>query len=352
MKHYNLIGLFVAFLIISCASSDEKSITNESKSNSSTISQQDLQTYNIGFYNVENLFDTIDDPNTQDEWFLPSSESKWNSEKYIKKLEDLAKVIDAMNPNAGGPDFIGFCEVENYQVMKDLASQPVLNPSNYEIVHYDSPDARGIDVAAFYNTKKFKLLESQPILLSIADNEGYRTRDILYCKLEVIDSKNIVHFYVNHWSSRRGGAEASSYKRENAAKTLKNHIAENIPQWETQKIIIIGDMNDYPTDNSIYAVLGAQELDSESHLVNLQLNNHIKGLGTYNYKGEWGCLDNVIITRALLNNLKTPETVILKEDWMMYIDKQGNAIPSRTYGSSNYYGGISDHLPVYIEVDL
>ncbi len=111
-------------------------------------------------------------------------------------------------------------------------------------------------------------------------------------------------------------------------------------------------MNDYPTDNSIYAVLGAQELDSESHLVNLQLDNHIKGLGTYNYKGEWGCLDNVIVTSVLLDNLQTPEAVILKEDWMMYIDKNGNATPNRTYGGPNYYGGISDHLPVYFEVVL
>ncbi len=349
MKQFFIIG-FLSLFFISCNSSE---VTNSSiEKNDSVNIQQDLQTYNIGFYNVENLFDTIDDPKTEDEWFLPTSETEWNSEKYIKKLADLSKVIDAMNSETGGPDIIGLCEVENYEVVKDLVSQTVLKDSYFDIVHFDSPDARGIDVAALYNTTKFKLLDSQPILLSIADDESYRTRDILYCKFEVIKSKNILHVYVNHWSSRRGGAEASSYKRENAAKTLKNHISENIPQWETQNIIIVGDMNDYPTDNSIYAVLGAQELDSESHLVNLQLDNHIKGFGTYNYKGEWGCLDNIIVTNGLKTKLKTPGAVILKEDWMMYIDKEGNATPNRTYGGSNYYGGISDHLPVYFEVEM
>jgi predicted extracellular nuclease len=349
MKQFFIIG-FLSLFFISCNSSE---VTNSSiEKNDSVNIQQDLQTYNIGFYNVENLFDTIDDPKTEDEWFLPTSETEWNSEKYIKKLADLSKVIDAMNSENGGPDIIGLCEVENYQVVKDLASEPVLKDNHYDVIHFDSPDARGIDVAALYNTTKFKLLDSQPILLSIADDENYRTRDILYCKFEVIDSKNILHVYVNHWSSRRGGAEESSYKRENAAKTLKNHIVENIPQWETQNIIILGDMNDYPTNNSIYAVLEAQELDSESHLVNLQLDNHIKGLGTYNYKGEWGCLDNIIVTKGLKTKLKTPGAVILKEDWMMYIDKEGNATPNRTYGGPNYYGGISDHLPVYFEVEL
>lgn len=349
MKQFFIIG-FLSLFFISCNSSE---VTNSSiEKNESVNIQQDLQTYNIGFYNVENLFDTIDDPKTEDEWFLPTSETEWNSEKYIKKLADLSKVIDAMNSEVGGPDIIGLCEVENFEVVKDLVSQAVLKDSYYDIVHFDSPDARGIDVAALYNTTKFKLLDSQPILLSIADDESYRTRDILYCKFEVINSKNILHVYVNHWSSRRGGAEASSYKRENAAKTLKNHISENIPQWETQNIIVLGDMNDYPTDNSIYAVLGAQELDSESHLVNLQLDNHIKGFGTYNYKGEWGCLDNIIITNGLKTKLKTPGAVIMKEDWMMFTDKEGNATPNRTYGGSNYYGGISDHLPVYFEVEL
>ncbi len=145
MKQFFIIG-FLSLFFISCNSSE---VTNSNiEKNESVNIQQDLQTYNIGFYNVENLFDTIDDPKTEDEWFLPTSETEWNSEKYIKKLADLSKVIDAMNSETGGPDIIGLCEVENYQVVKDLASKPVLKDNHYKVIHFDSPDARGIDVAA------------------------------------------------------------------------------------------------------------------------------------------------------------------------------------------------------------
>ncbi|CAG5081728.1 endonuclease/exonuclease/phosphatase family protein [Parvicella tangerina] len=306
--------------------------------------------YSIGFYNVENLFDTEDDPYTEDEWFLPTSETQWDEEKYQTKLINLAKVIDAMNEAPGGPDLIGLCEVENKAVVLDLSLQKALTANNYEVVHFDSPDVRGIDVAAMYNPEKLHLISARNINVPMPEDPAITTRDILFCEFEVIESGKLFSFYVNHWSSRRGGAEETFFKRENCAEALLNDLNSSFLDWKSENIIIVGDMNDYPTDKSLTDVLGAGEPKSASPLWNLQYENHKKGLGTYNYKGEWGCLDNVIVSESVYFHA-TP-VKILKEDWMMYVNDEGEAYPNRTYGGSNYYGGYSDHLPVYFEVNL
>jgi predicted extracellular nuclease len=323
-----------------------------------TDSEKELNTtlatspYNIGFYNVENLFDTKDDPSTEDEWFLPTSETQWDDKKYQKKLKDLASVIDAINSAEGGPDLIGLCEVENKQVVAELAGQHSLKANHYEVVHYESPDTRGIDVAAMYNPEKFELMESRRIQVDMPEDPAVKTRDILFCKFTVMDSQDIIYFYVNHWSSRRKGENETFYKRKNCAMTLLNDMETNIPNWQDEKIIIVGDMNDYPDNKSIYDVLGAKEMDSNSKLTNMQYANHKKGQGTYNYKGEWGCLDNVIISDALIDNLTDQDATIFDKDWIMYFNKSGEPSPNKTYGGSKYYGGYSDHLPVYFEINL
>jgi len=207
-------ALSISFLLLQCGTSDgthtmdqlEEEFneavgnTDKEKDEKSTLA---TSTYNIGFYNVENLFDTKDDPYTEDEWFLPSSETQWDNTKYQKKLKNLSEVIDALNKEAGGPDLIGLCEVENKQVVMELASQKNLKANKYEVIHYDSPDTRGIDVAAMYNPEKFELMESRSIQVDMPEDHAVKTRDILYCKFTVMDSQDIVYFYVNHWSSRR-----------------------------------------------------------------------------------------------------------------------------------------------------
>jgi predicted extracellular nuclease len=352
-----------SFLLIQCGTSDGKHTMDELEKNfNEAIGNDDEEkdqnttlatsSYNIGFYNVENLFDTQDDPSTEDEWFLPSSETEWDDEKYQKKLKDLAAVIDAINSKAGGPDLIGLCEVENKQVVMELADQKDLAANHYEVVHYESPDTRGIDVAAMYNPEKFELMESRSIKVNMPEDPTVKTRDILFCKFTVMDSQDIIYFYVNHWSSRRNGENETFYKRKNCAMTLMTDIETNIPHWQDEKIIIVGDMNDYPDNKSIYDVLGAKEMDANFPLVNMQYANHKKGMGTYNYKGEWGCLDNVIVTKSVQNQLNTKEAQIYREDWILFKPGTSSETPNKTYGGSNYYGGYSDHLPVWFEVEL
>lgn len=350
------LSLFAITFFVSCSTPEEENKNTPQPAHETTsdliptAENSNKSTYNIGFYNVENLFDTKDDPETEDEWFLPESETQWDEEKYQSKLENLAKVIDAINSGPGGPDLIGLCEVENKEVVMDLASQEVLNQNSYNVVHFESPDTRGIDVAAMYNSEKFELLDSKSIPVIMPEDPGIKTRDILYCEFKAIENGEIFHFYVNHWSSRRGGAEETFFKRKNCATALLDDMNYQFEDYSKENIIIVGDMNDYPVDKSLTDVLGAGEPKSESSLWNLQYVNHKKGLGTYNYKGEWGCLDNVIVSESIYFN-STP-VKILKEDWMMYINEEGEAYPNRTFGGSNYYGGYSDHLPVYFEVEF
>ncbi len=353
----------IAILLLQCGTTDGPHSIDEldkefNEANGNTDKEIDqnitLSTspYNIGFYNVENLFDTKDDPYTEDEWFLPTSETQWDDKKYQKKLKDLASVIDAINKDAGGPDLIGLCEVENKQVVLELAEQKELNANHYEVVHYESPDTRGIDVAAMYNPEKFELLESRSIQVDMPEDPAVKTRDILFCKFTVLDSQDNIYFYVNHWSSRRKGENETFYKRKNCAMTLLNDIESNIPNWQDEKIIIVGDMNDYPDNKSVYEVLGAKEMDANSSFVNLQYANHKNGLGTYNYQGEWGCLDNVIVTKPIQNQLISKEAQIYREDWILFKPGTKSETPNKTYGGTNYYGGYSDHLPVWFEVEL
>lgn len=347
MKYLTL--LIFTLLLFSCtSSSDQRDETDLPTTEEASITS----TYKIGFYNVENLFDTIDDPYTEDEWFLPESETQWDQEKYETKLNHLATVIDAMNDADGGPDLIGLCEVENKSVVVDLSKEDVLQANHYEVIHFESPDKRGIDVAAMYNPEKFKLLESKNIPVIMPEDPGIKTRDILMCKFKVVANDEIFYFYVNHWSSRRGGAEETFFKRKNCAMALLDDMHFQFKDYSHENIIIVGDMNDYPTDKSLIEVLGAGEPETEATLWNIQFKNHINGLGTYNYKAEWGCLDNIVVSPQIYDKLITKDAEILKEDWMLYTDNEGIEYPDRTYGGSNYYGGYSDHLPIYLEIEF
>lgn len=348
MKHYLLLSFTLSFFACTAPSDDQHTETDSQ----SIAKESTASTYTIGFYNVENLFDTIDDPYTEDEWFLPESETQWNKEKYTTKLNHLAKVIDAMNNKEGGPDLIGLCEVENKFVVSDLSEEDVLQANHYEVIHYESPDSRGIDVAAMYNPGKFKLIESKNIPVIMPEDPGLKTRDILMCQFEVIENGEVFYFYVNHWSSRRGGSEETFFKRKNCATALLEDMHFQFEDYSHENIIIMGDMNDYPTDKSLTDVLGAGKPETEATLWNIQFENHNQGLGTYNYKAEWGCLDNAIVTPQVYTKLITKEAQILKQDWMLYVDNEGIEYPDRTYGGSNYYGGYSDHLPIYLEIEF
>tara|TARA_B100000508_G_scaffold141096_1_gene146829 strand:+ start:50689 stop:51801 length:1113 start_codon:yes stop_codon:yes gene_type:complete len=305
------------------------------------------------FYNVENLFDTIDDPETKDEDFLPSSKKNWNSKRYENKLEKLSEVVTSVHSN--NPLFIGLAEVENRFVVHDLLKKGRLRETKYRVAHFDSPDARGIDVALAFDHERFHMTHKQAIKLSLADDPDYKTRDILYVKGVFFDSSE-VHVFVNHWSSRRGGQDASEHKRVNAAEVLSGFV-DSINQVEQDaNILIMGDFNDYPNNRSVAEVLDAGKPSSDSKLVNLMLPYYEKGEGTHNYKGEWGALDQIIVSRSLLDNngldIVNKEAKIADNEAFLYTKKDGSKTPNRTYGGNSYFGGYSDHLAIFAALKI
>jgi endonuclease/exonuclease/phosphatase family metal-dependent hydrolase len=306
--------------------------------------------FTVGFYNLENLFDTIDDPKIIDEEFLPTSANQWGTKRYRNKLKNMAQVIAALNKNEG-VDLLGVCEVENKLVLEDLLKTDKLKSKSYGIVHYDSPDARGIDVALFYDDKKFKLIASKPLKVNY-NEKNFATRDILWSTL--LYGKDTLHVFVNHWPSRRGGAETSEPKRIAAAQTLKTYLTPLLSN-PTVRIVLIGDFNDEPENKSLSEVLTTYDKpqqDCNTCFVNPMIELHRKKLGTYYYRGTYDMFDQIIFT----SNLSIPEYLtgnynavrIFKEEFITKSDSLKNTKhPSRTFEGPKYNGGYSDHLPVY-----
>jgi predicted extracellular nuclease len=309
-------------------------------------------------YNVENLFDTIDDPHKLDNDFLPGSKKQWTAERYQTKLEHLAEVIRSVNDKKL-PDILALVEVENQKVLEDLAAQKTLSKGHYQIVHREGPDIRGIDVALLYNSKKFTLLQEQFYTVRLEGNKRFKTRQILYAKLLFKKSGDTLHLFVNHWPSRRGGQAKSEPKRIAAAQTLK-HITDSVFAASTQaKIVIMGDFNDETDNASIDSVLQARPIDTNStsgSLYNTAINADRKNEGTYYYwkTKEWNMLDQIIVSGALTKTSEKQLRLlwynmnILRKDFFLYENNDGVKAPAKTYGGRKYYGGYSDHLPVYI----
>jgi len=296
------------------------------------------------FYNVENLFDTIDSPNNNDNEFLPSSKKKWNSYKYYYKLEQLDKVFKSLVENKNNnflPDIIGLCEVENRLVIEDLLASPSFEGHNYTIIHKDSPDRRGIDCALLLSNK-FQVLKKDFIIIDNPDVNN-KTRDIVFVKLK-FDSY-VINIFVNHWPSRWGGQEKSNHKRVFASKVLSEYI--NINTSLDEYTIIMGDFNDYPSNESI------TKLIDDEKFVNLMTRKFISGKGSYNYKGKWNWLDQILVSKNLISsNINHISSGSFKRDFMLYKIKNGEGIPSRSFGGNNWYGGFSDHLPIYFKFNF
>lgn len=298
------------------------------------------------FYNVENLFDTINDPLTADDEFTPSGEKAYGTARYEKKLFNLATVLSHAFEK-GLPDVVGLAEVENEQVLKDLISIAPLKGNNLHIIHHDSPDKRGIDVAFLYNPDKLKVISSKAVPVELKGGNKH-TRDILHVHGKV--GREDFHFFVNHWPSRAGGKEASEEKRLTASQVLLAAISA-IPNHEKEKIIVMGDLNDLPEDKSV-RMLTRCETDNAPCFVNLHGHLADQDLGTYYYKGNWEVLDQMLVSPPLLTSrlrVSKNSGKAVKHPWMMYTREDGTEIPDRTYGRS-YFGGYSDHLPVSLIV--
>jgi predicted extracellular nuclease len=314
------------------------------------------KSFTVVFYNVENLFDTINDPLTQDDEFTPDSEKNWNTERYRKKLEDISKVLSSIN-NKELPEIIGLCEIENRKVLQDLIKTGKLKKEEYGIVHEESPDIRGIDVALLYRKDEFDYISHKRIPVIFRFDSTLKTRDILYVKGKTTGS-DIFHIFVNHWSSRTESQQQTERKRIFSAVTLRKSV-DSIFNFEPEaKIIIIGDFNDEPTNMSLFSILNAtnkQKNAGPRDLYNLMYDKHnFENSGTYSYKGNWNMLDNLIVSKSLITDKKNYHIdynggKIYRESWIMYDNpKIGELTPNKTYAGNIYFGGVSDHLPVYM----
>lgn len=309
------------------------------------------QEYTVVSYNVENLFDTVDDPKIPDEEFLPASEKKWDSEKYQKKLANLAQVISEVNPNEM-PEVVGLVEVENQTVLEDLVKSGKLNGQGYAIIHEESPDYRGIDVAMIYRKDAFQEISHEVLPVVFPDDPEFKTRDILHVTGKM--RNKTVHLFVNHWPSRIGGDEKTEPKRVLAASVLKKKVDQILAVDPKARIIIIGDMNDEPANKSLQETLGAAAPDSGVTLVNLMMPDDVAGKGTYFYSGAWNMLDNLVVSETVLKGkgmlVEGGKGNIFSNDWMIFTNKNGDKTPNRSYVGNKYVAGVSDHFPVYFKM--
>ena len=312
----------------------------------------------IAFYNVENLFDTLDAPDIDDSEFLPNSKSMWTRVRYEAKLKQIAKVVDSL----GFPSIMGMVEVENRRVLDDLTIKTALKAQNYGVVHFESPDERGIDCALIYKKADFQVKNAKPHKIVFPNNDPDRTRDIL--EVSGILRGTAVTVFVNHWPSRSGGAEESAPKRIFVAQVLKRAVDSVMKTDANARIVIMGDLNDDPSDKSLTEGLEAKQWDRNTSnelivngLYNLASGVKRDGLGSYYYQKNWEVIDQIIVSGNLLAENSTLVTQdqesIFKEDFITYLEKKsGLRLPNRTYTGPIYRGGFSDHFPVYVSVFL
>ncbi len=311
----------------------------------------------IGFYNLENFYDTIDDPNTDDEEFLPDGLKKYTGEVYKDKLNKLSDVLSQIGTDLSpdGLSLIGNAEIENERVMNDLVNQPSLKARNYKLVHYDSPDLRGVDVCLLYNPKYFTPLFSEPLFVPLfnSDSTERKTRDVLFVYGKYLGED--MYVFVNHWPSRRGGEEVSAPGRAKAASICRHKVDSITAINPDAKIVIMGDLNDDPVSPSLTVSLKAKtdkKNVKRGDLFNPWAEPYKQGIGTLAYNDSWNLFDQIVISSGLLNKDQNGyffhEAKIFSKPWMISKDGKYKGYPKRTYDFNNYQGGYSDHFPTYI----
>ncbi len=306
----------------------------------------------VVFYNVENLFDTKVSKGKSDFEFSPGSPKRWDQKKYSKKISDISRVLASVDPGSK-PGIIGLCEVENRKVLEDLTLQNGLNGSGYSIVHKESNDRRGIDLALLYRRDLFRELSSKKIPVGKTPKSRASSREMLYIKL-LSSPSDTLHIFVCHWHSRSEGEKATEPKRLLAAQTLRFQVDSLFGRNLKSKILIMGDMNDEPTNASLNSVLQARQTQkniSPGQLYNLLVEADMKGAGTVSYKGKLLMFDNLIVSGTLLNSSKgwtaSPGSAkVFRAPWMEFRNGKSQVSPNRTYIGNRYAGGVSDHFPV------
>lgn len=319
--------------------------------------QIDSNVIGIMFYNTENFFDPADDSLTNDDSYTIEGMNRWNYKKMYHKRNQIAKVILSIN-GWEPPALIGFAEIENDLVLDALIRHPGLKKRGYQYIHFESPDSRGIDVALLYRNDLVEIITSYPISVIFPFEPQSKNREILYASVQ-LPSKDTLHLFVNHWTSRFGGSGATVLKREYYAQVLKNKVDSLLLINPESNIVIMGDFNDYPKDNSIFNILNAKErTDSSASLINLMLEYSVfANIGTHKNEEFWGCLDQFIISKSLIkhesNWIISEENRIYKPNFLVVPDeKNGGDKPFRTFLGFQYLGGFSDHLPIYLRIKM
>jgi len=331
------------------------------------------KSYVIGFYNLENLFDTYHDEGKNDYQFLPDGANQWTETKYLKKQHNMATVIKAMKEDNGRwHTILGVSEIENRHVLEDLVSQPEIAEANYQIVHYESPDARGIDVALLYKPEQFKLIESKAIPFTFdsptidfsqwteAEIKNFYTRDVLMVR-GTIDGEMFA-FFVAHFPSRLGGK--GSDLRPRCAEIIYSNAMELQKEYPGIRIVAMGDFNDNPTDVSVTKYLHGKETieSTTSEDFFSPFTSMFKaGYGSNSYHNAWNIFDIILVNQQLATgkdgglkimdiNSKGYYGRIFKKDFMIQQTGQYKGQPFRTFSNGSFINGYSDHYPTYIVV--
>lgn len=322
------------------------------------FSQTPSANFSVLFYNAENFFDPDNADYPGDDGFTPGGERHWTYKRLNAKLLNISKVI----LSASGwqpPGVVGLCEIENRSVLERLVNKTPLSSFHYQIIHKESPDHRGIDVALLYNENQFYPLEYKYYPLKFKNDSIVATREILYVS-GIAMGKDTLHFFINHWPSRYSGLLETRPIRDLAARLLREKVDELFRKYKAPKIIIMGDFNDQPEDESIVKYLRAGRLSGKADLkslYNLSYSWMKKEGGTLKYQSQWSVFDQIIVSGALLR-LKSglftriEDAKIVDRPFLLEKDERyGGMQPFRTYIGFRYHGGFSDHLPVLLQLE-
>jgi hypothetical protein len=309
----------------------------------------------IGFWNVENLYDTLNDQWKNDEDFTPAGANAWNGKRYWLKMDHLATVISqiATDVTPDGLAVLGICEVENKNVIKDLINSAHLKKRNYQFIHVEGPDSRGVDPALIYNPRYFKVNKVVSYHVKLVTDSSHKTRDILVVSGYFYGEPTA--FLVNHWPSRRGG-EIVSRPNRNAAANLARSIGDSIQRKDSLvKIVIMGDLNDDPINESVKKYIRTysdiHSLKTDGYF-NPMETLYKKGIGTLAWQDSWNLFDQILLNKVWIPGSYTTwqyyAVRIFNKDFLRSDYGNFKGYPFRTYSGGNYTGGYSDHFPSYI----
>lgn len=326
--------------------------------NKVTVAQSgEFEAYAIGFYNVENLFDTLDNPQISDEEFTPNGDKLWNAQKYNAKVANIASVVSQLGLELckDGVSLLGVSEIENDTVLESIISHPLLASRNYGYVHHSSTDKRGIDVALIYDKDVFSPTSVKPYPVRKKNaKKGYRpTRDVLLVSGDL--AGETIHVTVNHWPSRSGGQKRTDNFRKSAAMVNRCILDSLLAQDPGSKLIVMGDLNDDPNNESLTKVLKAEKKTKSvdvAEMYNPMYSLYDKGLGSNAYRDKWSLFDQIVVSEPLIRKkskgLRFHKALIYNKKYLIQKTGEYKGYPKRTFSGDVFQSGYSDHFPVYI----